>query len=88
MQDDCLSEIQRNKSVREYLEVPLKTTPSPTTLIGQHIGQVTHPKPLEMTVDSNLDINDVIDAIDEISCPNECSENGLCENGTYFVEGA
>lgn len=80
MQDACLSEIHRNKTVREHLEIPKKTTSSPTPPSGQHIGQVT-PKPTETTIDANLDMKELIDAIEEISCPNECSEHGICNNG-------
>lgn len=84
MQDACLSEIHRNKTVREHLEPPKKATPSPTQPGGQHNGHVTTLKPTDPIIDSNLNINELIDVIKEITCPNECSDKGNCNNGITF----
>jgi hypothetical protein len=60
------------------------TIPSPTPPDVQHNGHVSTLKPIDPIIDSNLDINQLIDAIEEIACPNECSDNGNCKNGMLF----
>ncbi|XP_053378839.1 uncharacterized protein LOC123563039 [Mercenaria mercenaria] len=82
MQDSCISEIHRNKTVREDLERPRQTISTTTTPSGQPIGQVTTPHPTDEFKDSNLNIIEIVDAIEEIACPNECSDHGTCKNGT------
>ncbi|XP_053379800.1 uncharacterized protein LOC128548570 [Mercenaria mercenaria] len=88
MKDSCISEIHRNKTVREYLERPRETIFTTTTPSGQHIDHVTTSRPNSDVKESNLNIIEIVDAIEEIACPNECSDHGPCKNGTCKCNAA
>lgn len=92
MQDSCVSEIYRNKTVRDDLERP---TPQSSTISekqhtivptpkGQQMESIATVTPTSFTDDSNLDMLQLIATIEEIACPNECSDRGICTKGKLY----
>ncbi|XP_053388862.1 uncharacterized protein LOC128551929 [Mercenaria mercenaria] len=79
MQDTCTTEIHRNASVRQqvFAEVTKVTNTSSPTL-AKNTNATT---PSQVEIQEIEHIEKLVQEIKEITCLNNCSGNGLCENG-------
>lgn len=94
MQDSCVTEIHKNKTVRESMEpsrIHVSTKPQHVTTTSSDDKQtdsaITTPF-VSGRQDSDLSITEIIESIEEIACPNECFDRGTCQKGnieTNFV---
>lgn len=79
MQDGCLSEIRRNASVREE-EASSKDW---TTVPGLYTAATPSNKatPTPGAPYGGFDIWNLVEMIETVSCPNDCSFHGNCSKG-------
>ncbi|XP_053388858.1 von Willebrand factor D and EGF domain-containing protein-like [Mercenaria mercenaria] len=76
MQDTCTTEIHRNESVRQQVFAEVMNTSSPT--LANNTNATT---PSRVEIQEIEHIEKIVQEIKEITCLNNCSGNGLCENG-------
>lgn len=81
MQDSCITEIHRNKTVRESLEPSRLHVTTTSSNNKQTDSAMTTPFDSGRH-DSDLSMTEIIESIEEIACPNECFDRGTCQKGT------
>ncbi|KAL4239800.1 hypothetical protein ACF0H5_000603 [Mactra antiquata] len=75
MQESCISEIGRNKTVRDEKEQT--TTPTSTSPHSPKNGTTPSSPANQPTA-----ISDIVKELELLACPNECNDQGICKNGT------